>query len=347
MGGWWWWESRTSGDDSSRTLHMGQRDELRWRDRHERWEVRAFEDTSESSSLDWPMGAWTSQDARAERAVSWPGAEAGAPDAWTSPGTTALWEQFFFSHEGVELQCHLRLPPKLTSRNNAVPLLFFLHSASGQPIGDLFPEGDAWFDDSVREPVVVLCPKCPEHFYWLIRGNSWTEEGGKWFIDSRGFAFWTGKAAHELDRALVALLRQVVQTLPVDPCRIFLTGVSMGGYGCLDLAARHPDLFCAVAPVSAHTDKKLTAWAARQLVRTPQWCFHGVGDLCCPFDDMADFVKRLEGAPTALTVYHGGRQGNSVHNSANLVSYVEYGPALLAWMLQQSPNEGARAVIGW
>ncbi|MFM7411593.1 MAG: alpha/beta fold hydrolase, partial [Planctomycetota bacterium] len=49
--------------------------------------------------------------------------------------------------------------------------------------------------------------------------------------------------------AALAALDAVLAREPVDPRRIYLTGLSMGGYGSWELAARHPDRFAAVLPI--------------------------------------------------------------------------------------------------
>ena len=86
-----------------------------------------------------------------------------------------------------------------------------------------------------------------------------------------------------------------------------------------DLAARHPELFAAFAPVASHFEPWRFAWAARRLKGLPIWAFHGRGDFCCPFDNMEALVKSLE--PSAgLTVYSERRVDrcgeHSIHNSA-------------------------------
>jgi len=248
------------------------------------------------------------------------------------------WCEFEFASHGVCLRCHLRRPLHFGGAS-ALPLLLFLHSASYMPVLDLFPAGDTWLDGSTVEPLFVLCPRCPDNFYWLLQGNSWAETGGEWILDDRGFSFWVAPAAEEMAQALVALVHEVMRQAPVDPRRVCLSGTSMGGHACWDLAARNPGLFAALAPVAAHLESQRVAWAVEQLKGTPVWAFHGMGDFCCPFEDTVELVKKL-GPPAWLTTYRGGRGDLSVHNSASLLAYVEYGPALFSWMLRQSLRQG-------
>lgn len=250
--------------------------------------------------------------------------------AWTK---SSRWKCFDFKHGGVCLHSHLRLPRIEFAAGAAIPLLLFLHSASYDPVNDLFPNGDAWLDRQL-EPMFVLCPQCPEDYYWLIRGNSWTEEGGEWTVDEEGYCLWEGPAADEMAEALVGLLRQVAKDVPVDPRRVFLTGCSMGGHGCWDLAVRRPSLFSALAPVASHFEKSRVVLAEERLYGMPTWAIHGVGDFCCNFDEAQELVRRL-GRKAGLTAYYEGKDGQSVHNSASLVAYGDYGPALVRWLLRQ------------
>lgn len=183
----------------------------------------------------------------------------------------------------------------------------------------------------------MLCPRCPDDYCWLLRGNSWEEKGGKWMTDSRDFPFWVAPAAEEMADALVGLLSDVVWRFPVDPCRIFLSGCSMGGHACLDLAARFPDLFCAVAPVAAHVQAECASRITEQLQGIPLWAFHGVDDFCCPYDDIVVLTRKLGGSAW-LTSYWQRHEELSIHNSASQVAYVHYGRALFSWMLRQPPR---------
>ena len=62
--------------------------------------------------------------------------------------------------------------------------------------------------------------------------------------------------------------------LPVDPQRVYLTGMSMGGYGTWDLVARRPDLFAAAVVVCGGADES----TAVKIKHIPVWVFHGAKD---------------------------------------------------------------------
>lgn len=287
-------------------------------------------------SRDWSGHGWTEKDA-VDYYPSYAEGKKKEP-VW---GDYDRWRCFDFWHGSIRLYCYLRMPQtERLTRGGLFPLLLFLHSASYDPVSDLFPLGDAWLDGAISEPMFVLCPLCPDEFYWLIRGNSWTEEGGEWIIDSRGFALFEGPAATEMAEALVELLKQVARDLPVNLGRVFLSGASMGGHACWDLAARHPGLFCALAPVASHYKVSEMAFAAQRLYSMPTWAFHGHDDQCCNFDEAQELVRKL-GRKAGLTEYRR-KEGDelSVHNSAAIVAYVDHGPALMRWFLRQPPSRG-------
>ncbi len=73
---------------------------------------------------------------------------------------------------------------------------------------------------------------------------------------------------------LYKLLQEIKQRYHIDPDRIYLSGLSMGGYGTWQLAMEHPEEFAAIAPVCAGGDTSNT-WKIHNI---PVWAFHGADD---------------------------------------------------------------------
>jgi predicted peptidase len=73
---------------------------------------------------------------------------------------------------------------------------------------------------------------------------------------------------------LFAFLGEAIDVYPIDESRIYLTGISMGGFGAWDLAIAHPEKFAAIAPICGGGD----ANRARILQDTPIWMFHSAKD---------------------------------------------------------------------
>ncbi|RKY05749.1 MAG: hypothetical protein DRP66_10235 [Planctomycetota bacterium] len=89
--------------------------------------------------------------------------------------------------------------------------------------------------------------------------------------------------------------------LKVDESRIYLTGLSMGGYGSWSLGCDHPERFAAIAPICGGGEP----FFARKLKNTPIWAFHGGKDNTVPLkksEDMVIAVKKA-GGDAKLTVY--------------------------------------------
>lgn len=90
-------------------------------------------------------------------------------------------------------------------------------------------------------------------------------------------------------RVLDALLDEVTERYAVDPDRIYLTGLSMGGYGTWHLAMEFPDRFAAIAPISGGA----TITGACTLRHLPVWVFHGALDEIVPPSRSEELVNRL------------------------------------------------------
>ncbi|MDH3497687.1 MAG: alpha/beta hydrolase-fold protein [Gemmatimonadota bacterium] len=154
------------------------------------------------------------------------------------------------------------------------PVILFLHGA-GERGTDGLLQTSVGLAPAIRSapdryPAIVVMPQVPPD------------------------SLWSGTPA---EVALIAL-RQTMDEFTVDPDRVYLTGLSMGGHGTWYLAYRNPDLFAAVVPicgwipdvprfrgsvpvVPADSGPPLPA-LARRLARTPIWIFHGEMDPVVP-----------------------------------------------------------------
>ena len=144
----------------------------------------------------------------------------------------------------------------------------------------------------------------------------------------------------------LAALDQSIAEFNGDKERVYLTGISMGGYGSWKMASENPNKFAAIAPVcggirppalpsvpAAATATSETAdpyrEAARKIGATPVWIFHGGEDRVVPRDEsrkMNDAIKTA-GGTVKYTEYEGVG-----HNSWDRA----YSDAeLMTWMLGQ------------
>jgi predicted peptidase len=144
-------------------------------------------------------------------------------------------------------------------------------------------------------PFITVSPQCPEDTMWPL----------------------------EIE-ALNALLDEIVARYAVDPDRIYLTGLSMGGYGAWHLATRYPERFAAVAPICGGGDPEKVC----VLKDVPVWVFHGAKDPVVPLAASQEMVDALKacGGDVRFTIYP-----EAEHDSWTK-TYED--PALYDWFLQ-------------
>ena len=142
------------------------------------------------------------------------------------------------------------------------PLLLFLHGAGerGDDIARVAFHGPPKLirEATMDLPFIVVSPQVPEERVWSVR-----------FLD--------------------ALLEEVAATHSVDADRIYVTGLSMGGYGTWELALEFPHRFAAIVPISGGG----TMPGACTLRHLPIWAFHGAQDQVVPPSQTEEFVERL------------------------------------------------------
>ena len=130
-------------------------------------------------------------------------------------------------------------------------------------------------------------------------------------------SFWVAKV-----ESIIAFVGQLTEEFDIDPHKIYLTGLSMGGFGTWYTAMARPDLFAAIAPICGGG----MAWNAGVL-KMPVWAFHGACDtVVSPFqsDEMVAALTAL-GADVTYSRLDGVDHG--VWNYA-------YNEELLDWMLR-------------
>jgi predicted peptidase len=99
------------------------------------------------------------------------------------------------------------------------------------------------------------------------------------------------------------LMDDMVENAGIDTSRIYITGLSMGGYGTWDAIARYPNFFGAAAPVCGGGDPKLV----KQYAKLPIWCFHGEADSVVKVIRSREMVEALQqvGSSIKYTEYPG------------------------------------------
>lgn len=125
---------------------------------------------------------------------------------------------------------------------------------------------------------------------------------------------------------LQKFLQQVIKQYNVDPTRIYLTGLSMGGYGAWDWSEHYPQQFAAVVPICGGGTTSL----ACSLKNVPVWAFHNADDPTVNVQNSRDIVKAIKACGGKLIKYTENATGG--HN-AWTKAYAD--PALYTWLLKQ------------
>jgi predicted peptidase len=98
------------------------------------------------------------------------------------------------------------------------------------------------------------------------------------------------------------LVDHVLANMRIDPARVYVTGLSMGGYGTWRLVAAHPKRFAAALPICGGGDPRTMTDALRHV---PVWAFHGALDPTVPLSASQEMVDAVRGAggDVRFTVY--------------------------------------------
>jgi predicted peptidase len=197
----------------------------------------------------------------------------------------------------VTLDYLLYLPADYETKKDW-PLVVFLHGAGerGDDLNLVKKHGPPKLIEQGKAfPFIVVSPQCAKNNWW-----------------------------HWQLRELSALIDDVVAKYKVDKDRIYLTGISMGGFGTWALASYDPDRFAAIVPICGGGE----LLAAARLRQMPIWAFHGAKDPIVPLRRSEELINALQkNNPQAkLTVYP-----DAMHDSWT-ATYDN--PDVYAWLLE-------------
>jgi predicted peptidase len=175
----------------------------------------------------------------------------------------------------VTLKYLLYLPDGYGQKGKKWPLILFLHGAGerGDNLELVKAHGPPKLIKQGRKfEFIIVSPQCSL--------KQW----------------WPGK-----EETLLALLDDIESKYDVDKDRVYLTGLSMGGFASWDLGCFHPERFAAIAPICGGGDK-LFAKGAKDV---PIWAFHGAKDPVVPLERSQEMVDAINaaGGNAKLTVY--------------------------------------------
>jgi len=167
----------------------------------------------------------------------------------------------------------LYLPPEYRGSRRRWPLVLFLHGAGerGSNLEKIKAHGPPHLVEQGESfPFILLSPQCPDDRWWSIP-----------FLD--------------------ALLKEIAGQYRVDVSRIYVTGLSMGGFAAWELAITYPKRFAAIAPICGGGQPFLV----HKIKHLPVWAFHGGRDPIVPVRKSREMVAHLQaaGGNVRFTVY--------------------------------------------
>lgn len=198
----------------------------------------------------------------------------------------------------VALDYLLYLPSDYGQNGKKFPLVLFLHGSGerGSDVNIVKKHGPpSLVEKGQKFPFILVSPQCPA-------GERWSAE------------------------TLGPLLDDIESNYNVDASRIYITGLSMGGFGTWDLASAYPDRFAALIPICGGGNVNTVC----TLKNIPIWAFHGRKDDVVPFEQSEMLVNALKacGSNVKFTAYPEAK-----HDSWT-ITYDN--PEVFEWMLSQS-----------
>ncbi len=187
--------------------------------------------------------------------------------------------------------------PKGYDEQESWPLVLFLHGAGerGDNLDLVKKHGPPKLVAAGKDlPFIVVSPQCPS---------------GKWWQPTE----------------LTALLDQIENDYKVDKDRIYVTGLSMGGFGTWQLAAYTPNRFAAIAPICGGGEP----YWSKQISHIPTWAFHGAMDFVVPVHRSQEmvFAMQARGGEPKLTIYADAGHDSWTETYNN--------PEFFDWLLEQ------------
>lgn len=202
--------------------------------------------------------------------------------------------------------------PAKVETGKTYPLVLFLHGA-----GERGTDNKAQLKHGVGailkgaeqlgEPCFLIAPQCPPDRWWTpIDHGTMNPAGG----------------GEDLLAAVLALVEETAKRHPVDTKRLYVTGLSMGGYATWDLLARVPERIAAAIPICGGGDPAKAA----KFKDVPLWAFHGDADPVVPPRTTRDMIAALEKA--------GGKPKSSYYPGVQHDSWTQTyaDPEVIKWL---------------
>jgi len=237
-----------------------------------------------------------------------------------------LFERQLFIQQDDTLPCRILSPLNFNDKKK-YPLIIFMHG-SGERGNDneaqLTWGADLFLDSAnrVKFPAFVVFPQCAKDSGWSLTQRNQNKDAK----DSLGFVFGTEGAPRQPLQLLMNFIDTLIKNGRVDPSRVYVGGLSMGGFGTYEILWRRPDLFAAAFPICGGGNQTAVKNYAKGL---PIWIFHGSEDPAVPVANSRLMYSVLQAskAKVKYTEYPG------VGHDSWKNAFAE--PELLPWLFSQ------------
>jgi predicted peptidase len=208
---------------------------------------------------------------------------------------------------------------KVTAQPAKFPLVIFLHGS-----GERGTDNEAQLKNAVlafvekenyqKNPCFLLVPQCPEEQNWGGVSKNW------------GDITFQEKIASNPEKLLLQLIDSLIIVHPaIDKDRIYIMGLSMGGFGTFDLLSRRPGFFAAGMPLCGGGDPK----QAERIKNIPMWIMHGTRDEAVNPKLSRDMVTALRAVGSTVKYTEYGTLGHGIWEQ------VLYNPEVMTWLFAQ------------
>lgn len=211
-----------------------------------------------------------------------------------SPEALAAFNAKEFINGNNDTLLYRMLEPQNKCFFKKYPLVIFLHG-SGERGNDnerqLIWGAGAFIKEENRKdyPCYVLAPQCPAEKRWLEK---------HWTLPTHNMP----EDPSESLALVMELMEKIIDKYPINQRKIYVTGLSMGGFGTWDLISRIPEKIAAAAPICGGGDENQAA----KLTSMPIWVFHGADDTTVPVErsrNMVNAIKKAGGTMIKYTEY--------------------------------------------
>ncbi len=196
----------------------------------------------------------------------------------------------FKAADGTEVLYRFATPAKIES-GKKYPLVLFLHGA-----GERGDDNKAQLKHGVKailqnaekldQPIFLIAPQCPKGGWWADSNKPNVKNGPNSLMDN-----------------VLELVEETIKEQSIDKKRVYITGLSMGGFGTWSAIAKKPELFAAAIPICGGGDPATVS----EFKKMPIWIFHGDADnVVAPSgsQSMFDALKKAK-SDAKFTLYPG------------------------------------------